>query len=81
MLINTNIRTCIHTYIHTYIHTCDHTCINTYIYRSELFLEGASEDDKKAWISILNKTIKGQSFAIDEVKEECETCNPFYYCF
>ena len=69
------------THIDKYIHTCDRTYINTHIYRSELFLEGASEDDKKAWISILNKTIKGQSFALDEAKEKCETCNPFYYCF
>ena len=48
--------------------------------RSELFLTGATEDDKKEWIELLNKTIKGQSLIVDEIIQESETCNLFKCC-
>lgn len=48
--------------------------------RSELFLAGTTEDNKRKWIELLNKAIKGQSFIVDEIIEESRTCNLFTLC-
>merc|ERR1719378_1952400 len=49
---------------------------------SELFLESANEVNKKEWITLLNKAIKGETFNMEILEEEvASTCNPFDCCF